>query len=257
MFLIDTHTHIYLPEFDEDRDEVIERGLKAGVLSFYLPNIDSSSIASMHNLADTYPENCFPMMGLHPCSVKPETWEQELGHIKYWLGKRKYAAIGEIGLDLYWDKTTFEIQSNALKLQCEWALEQKLPVVLHSRESTRECIDLVKPFAEQGLTGVFHCFSGNEEEAKEITGFGFFLGIGGVLTYKKSGLAEAIRDIATEFLVLETDAPYLSPVPFRGKRNEPAYISCVLNYLSTLRNIAPELLAKVILQNSTRLFNAI
>jgi len=236
---------------------MFRRAFDADVHTFYLPNIDSTSIPALHKLADAYPEICFPMMGLHPCSVKPETWKNELDIVESWLNKRAYTAVGEIGLDLFWDKSTLDIQVEALTIQCEWALQRNLPVVLHSRESTFECISTVKPFAERGLTGVFHCFSGNAEEAKEITDFGFFLGIGGVLTYKKSGLAEAVIGVPIEFLVLETDSPYLSPVPFRGKRNEPSYIPFILNTLSEQRNIEPEYLAASIRENSNRLYNTL
>ncbi|MEX1189607.1 MAG: TatD family hydrolase [Bacteroidia bacterium] len=256
MILIDTHTHLYLPEFDNDRNEMVKRAIDAGVEKFYLPNVDSETIESMHNLEAAFPENCIAMMGLHPCSVKPESYKTELALVREWLEKRKYAAVGEIGMDLYWDKSTFEIQKEALETQCKWALEFDLPIVIHSRESTQECIDIIKPFINQGkgLRGVFHCFSGTPEEAKAITEMGFYLGIGGVITYKKSTLAESIADVPLNKLVLETDSPYLSPVPYRGKRNESSYIRYVLEFLSESRRIGKKELAEITTQNANELF---
>jgi TatD DNase family protein len=254
MKLIDTHTHLYLPEFDADREAVVKRAIESGVERMYLPNVDSETIDEMHALEATFPENCFAMMGLHPCSVKPESYQQELELVKSWLDKRPYVAVGEIGLDLYWDKSTYEIQLEALKLQCEWALEKGLPVVIHSRESTQACIDIIKPYASGGLKGIFHCFSGTSVEAKEITDMGFLLGIGGVLTYKKSTLAIDIKDIPIEFLVLETDAPYLSPVPFRGKRNESSYLKHTLTYLAEARMLGVKELANITTANALALF---
>jgi TatD DNase family protein len=252
--LSDTHTHLYLPEFDNDRNAMIHRAFEAGVTEIYLPNVDSETISPLHALVDTYPQNCFPMMGLHPCSVKSESMENELALVKHWLDTRDYVAVGEIGLDLYWDKTTLDIQIEALKRQCEWAIEKELPVVLHCRESTAESIDVIRPFAERGLKGVFHCFSGTLEEAKMAIEMDFFLGIGGVLTFKKSGLAEIVSQIPLEYLVLETDAPYLAPVPFRGKRNESAYIRNILEALSDIRRIGKNELAEITTTNARRLF---
>jgi TatD DNase family protein len=252
--LSDTHTHLYLPEFDNDRNEMIQRAFEAGVTEIYLPNVDSETISPLHALVDAYPHNCFPMMGLHPCSVKPESMENELALVKHWLDSRAYVAVGEIGLDLYWDKSTLDIQIEALKRQCEWAIEKELPVVLHCRESTAESIEVIRPFAERGLTGVFHCFSGTLEEAKMAIEMDFFLGIGGVLTFKKSGLADIVTHIPLEYLVLETDAPYLAPVPFRGKRNESAYIRNILESLSDIRRIGKNELAEITTTNARRLF---
>lgn len=254
MQLIDTHTHLYLPEFNEDRHSMVQRAIDSGVYRMYLPNVDSETIDEMHALETAFPENCFAMMGLHPCSVKAETYKQELEVVKNWLNKRHYVAVGEIGLDLYWDKSTYDIQVEALKLQCEWALQKGIPVVIHSRDSTRECIDIIKPFASGGLKGIFHCFSGSSSEAKEITDMGFLLGIGGVITYKKSTLAEDIKDIPSSFLVLETDAPYLSPVPFRGKRNESSYLKHTLTYLAEARMIGVKDLANITTANALALF---
>ena len=252
--LSDTHTHLYLPEFDNDRNAMIHRAFEAGVTEIYLPNVDSETISSLHALVDAFPQNCFPMMGLHPCSVKLENMENELALVKSWLDTRDYVAVGEIGLDLYWDKSTLDIQIEALKRQCEWAVEKELPVVLHCRESTAESIEVIRPFAERGLRGVFHCFSGTLEEAKMAIEMDFFLGIGGVLTFKKSGLADIVSQIPLEYLVLETDAPYLAPVPFRGKRNESAYIRNILEALSDIRRIGKNELAEITTANARRLF---
>jgi len=252
---IDTHSHIYLPEFDADRNETVKRALAAGVQKIYLPNVDSETIEALHQLVAEFPENCIPMMGLHPCSVKPETFHSELAIVERLLKERAYAAVGEIGLDLYWDKSTFAIQVEALQTQCEWALALGLPVVIHSRSSTLEAIEVIEPFAKKGLKGVFHCFSGAAEEAKRIVAMDFMLGIGGVVTYKKSDLHLTIADIPNEYLVLETDAPYLSPVPFRGKRNEPSYIPYVLSTLAQYRKISEEKLADITTDNARKLFS--
>jgi len=252
---IDTHSHIYLPEFDTDRNETVKRAMAAGVQKIYLPNVDSETIEALHLLVAEFPENCIPMMGLHPCSVKPETYHAELAIVEKLLKERAYAAVGEIGLDLYWDKSTFAIQVEALQTQCGWALAQDLPVVIHSRSSTLEAIEIIEPFAKKGLKGVFHCFSGTTEEAKRIVAMDFMLGIGGVVTYKKSDLHLTIADIPNEYLVLETDAPYLCPVPFRGKRNEPSYIPYVLSTLAQYRNISEEKLAIITTDNARKLFS--
>ncbi len=255
--LSDTHTHLYLPEFDNDRNAMIHRAFEAGVTEIYLPNVDSETIFPLHALVDAYPQNCFPMMGLHPCSVKLENMENELALVKNWLDTRDYVAVGEIGLDLYWDKSTLDIQIEALKRQCEWAIEKEMPVVLHCRESTAESIEIIRPFAERGLKGVFHCFSGTLEEAKMAIEMDFFLGIGGVLTFKKSGLADIVSQIPLEYVVLETDAPYLAPVPFRGKRNESAYIRNILEALSDIRRIGKNELASITTANARRLFKRV
>lgn len=254
MQLIDTHTHLYLPEFNEDRAQMVKRAIDTGVSRMYLPNVDSETIDAMHNLEKEFPENCFAMMGLHPCSVKLDSYKDELALVKKWLDARQYVGLGEIGLDLYWDKTTFEIQVEALKIQCEWALEKGIPVILHSRESTQECINIIEPFAKRGLKGVFHCFSGTTEEASAIVAMGFYLGIGGGVTYKKSTLAADIKDIPNEYLLLETDAPYLSPVPFRGKRNESSYLKHTLTYLAEARMMGVKDLANITTANALALF---
>ncbi len=233
--LIDTHAHLYLPQFDEDRSEVIARARAAGVERVYLPNIDLDSVASMLELERAEPGFCFPMMGLHPCSVKDD-WEQQLAGVERWLAERSFAAVGEIGLDLYWDKSTLDAQREAFRRQVRWAKELGLPIVIHSREATRQVLDLLKEEQDDRLRGIFHCFSGSAEEARETVELGFYLGIGGVLTFKNSGLREAIAEIGLEHLVLETDAPYLAPVPYRGKRNESAYVRLVAEHLAKVKN---------------------
>lgn len=253
MKLIDTHCHLYTEEFKEDRDLMIQRALDAGVEKMYLPGIDSTEIEGMLALEAQYPTHCRAMMGLHPCYVK-ENYQNELQIVKDWLGKRSFAAIGEIGLDFYWDTQFKEQQYAAFDMQMEWALEYQLPIVIHTRNAMQETIERVKPFAARGLKGIFHCFSGSYESALQITQMGFLLGIGGVLTYKNAGLPKALENIGVEQMVLETDSPYLSPVPFRGKRNESSYIVYVAELLAQVKQIPLEELARITTANAERLF---
>ncbi|ACU57746.1 TatD family hydrolase [Chitinophaga pinensis] len=250
---IDTHAHLYGEDFSDDRTAVVERALAAGVERLYLPNIDSSSIAGMLALETEFPDKCFAMMGVHPCYVN-ENVDQELGIIKDWLAKRPFKAIGEIGLDFYWDKTHVEQQYKAFRTQLELAREYSLPVAIHSRESTRECIDEVKALQDGRLSGVFHCFSGTLEEAKEIIDLGFYLGIGGVVTFKKSGLDKILEEIDLANVVLETDAPYLAPVPYRGKRNESAYIPLIGEKIADVKNLKIADVAAITTNNALKLF---
>jgi len=252
--LIDTHAHIYLPRFDQDREAVMNRAAEAGVHQIFLPNVDSTTIPAMLKLEADYPARCFAMMGLHPCSVK-ENVEEELAIVKSWLNKRAFCAVGEIGMDLYWDKTFFQQQSDAFKKQIEWAIDLDIPIVIHSRESTEIVIEILREMKHPKLRGIFHCFSGNEKQAREIIELGFYLGIGGVLTYKKSTLPAAIKDIPVEWLVLETDSPYLPPVPFRGKRNESAYIHQIGDYLASIKQLPFAEIAKQTTENALRLFD--
>lgn len=253
MQLIDTHTHLYGKEFDKDRKETIARANAEGVSTFYLPAIDSESIPAMLQMEIDYPGQCIAMMGLHPCYVK-ENWQEELAIVKDWLGKRKFAAVGEIGLDFYWDKT-FEIQQyQAFEMQMQWALDFNLPINIHTRNAMQETIDRVKPFAEKGLKGIFHCFGGSYETAKQITDLGFLLGIGGVLTYKNAGLPEVLNKIPLEYIVLETDAPYLSPVPFRGKRNESSYLKYVVEKLCDVYGTSAAVIADETTANAKKVF---
>ena len=253
MILIDTHCHLYASEFDADRTLMIERAQHIGIQEFYLPGIDSEAIDGMLNLEKQYPNICFPMMGLHPCYVK-DNYLQELNIVENWLKQRKFVAIGEIGLDFYWDKTFATQQQEAFEQQMQWALDYRLPIVIHTREAMQATIDAVKPFAKEGLKGIFHCFSGSYESAKEILGMDFLLGIGGVVTYKNAGLSEVVGKLDLKHLVLETDAPYLSPVPFRGKRNESSYLEFVLKKIAEVKQITIEEVATITTQNAKELF---
>jgi TatD DNase family protein len=251
--LIDTHAHLYSRKFNDDRHEMVKRALAAGVSKIYLPNIDSESIEAMLKLEAAFPEHCFAMMGLHPCSVN-ETVEQELALVEKWLGERKWAGVGETGIDLYWDKTHFQLQQMAFARQIEWAKDLDLPIIIHSRESNEECIELVKKGQDGRLRGIFHCFSGTVDQAKRMIDLGFLLGIGGTVTYAKSELPEVLAQIPLEHIVLETDAPYLPPVPHRGKRNESAFIRLVADMISEIKVLPPATVAKVTTANATKLF---
>lgn len=251
--IIDTHCHLYHEDFDADRPAMMERAKAAGVGGFYLPAIDSSVIAAMLQMEAAYPQQCFAMMGLHPCSVK-ENYEAELRICEDWLQRRKFAAIGETGLDFYWDKTFTAQQYDAFKIQAGWAKQYKLPIVIHSRQSTQECIDVISGVQDGELGGVFHCFGGSLEEAMQITGLGFYLGIGGVITYKNAGLASVIAQLPLDKIVLETDAPYLTPVPFRGKRNESAYLSYIVKKIAEVKNMPVQQVEEITAQNAEKLF---
>ena len=253
MHIIDTHTHLYLEDFKDDIEEVMSRASFEGVTKFYLPNIDSSSIDDLLRLEEKYPEQCIAMMGLHPCSVK-ENYKNELKLVEEWLKKRPFAAVGEIGLDYYWDKTFTKEQKEAFQLQIEWALQHNLPIVIHSRDSLHDCIDIVRQNQNGKLKGIFHCFGGSAEEAKKIMDLGFLMGIGGVVTYKKAGLPKILSGIPVAHLVLETDAPYLTPVPFRGKRNEPAYLKYVIEKIAEAKNLSAFEIIEATTANAQNLF---
>lgn len=252
--LIDTHAHLYSSKFDHDRSEMVRRAIAAGVTRMYLPNVDSETIDSMLALEAEFPDHCFAMMGLHPSHVKPETYEQELAVVEDWLGRRQWAGIGETGIDLYWDKTTLSIQQIAFARQIEWAKDLGRPIIIHARESNEECLALVKTGQDGRLRGIFHCFSGTAEQAKRMIDLGFMLGIGGTLTYAKSELPAVLRDIPLEHIVLETDAPYLPPVPHRGKRNESAYVRLVAEMLSEVKVLPLAEIARVTTANALRMF---
>jgi len=254
MKLIDTHTHLYVNEFVADIDEVIKRATGEGVEKFYLPAIDSSETEALLALEKRYPDRIFAMAGLHPCSVK-ENFNEELNKIEEQLSRRKFAAVGETGLDFYWDKSFMKEQYQSFEKHVHWAIQYNRPLVIHTRNSMQETIDFVKKFKGQGLFGVFHCFSGSLQNAKEIIDAGFLLGIGGVLTFKNSGLADVIKDVDLEYLVLETDSPYLAPVPFRGKRNESSYIKYVAMKLADIKNISVEIVARQTTENAEVLFS--
>ena len=225
--MTDTHTHLFSSEFDADRDEVVARAVAAGVERFYLPNIDADTVDAMLELADAYPDRCSPMLGLHPTSVG-EDYDAQLGALEARLGERPWAAIGEIGTDLYWSDEFWPQQQIAFRRQCEWALALDRPIVVHSRNSIDETLDLIEPFATRGLRGVLHCFTGTVAQAERAVSQGLYLGIGGVVTYKKRGeLAQVVRTVPRDRLVLETDSPYLAPVPKRGRRNESAFVAFV------------------------------
>jgi TatD DNase family protein len=253
MIITDTHCHLYSDEFEEDIDAVIQRAEAEGVNKFYLPGIDSSAIPAMMSLEKRFPTMCFPMMGLHPCYVK-ENYRQELEIVSEWLAKRNFAAVGEIGLDYYWDKTFIAEQAAAFKTQIEWSIQYGLPISIHTRNAMQETINIIKEYAPKGARGIFHCFSGSYESAREIIQAGFYLGIGGVLTYKNAGLAEVLSKIDLKHLVLETDAPYLTPVPFRGKRNESSYLRYVLAKLAEVKNCSVEEVASVTSANAQNIF---
>ena len=248
--MIDTHAHIYLPEFDSDRDVIIQKAQQNGVDQILMPAIDSATHTSMLEVEKKF-DNCFSMMGLHPCSVK-ETFADEMAIIQDFLKERNFVAIGEIGIDLYWDKSTLNIQQRAFHEQIGLALQYQLPIVIHSRNATEECIEVVRQYP--GLTGVFHCFSGTLIQAQQIIDLGFMLGIGGVLTFKNAGLDAVIRELGMQNLILETDAPYLAPVPFRGKRNEPAYTKLVAEKLSSIVEMPIQQVEELTTRNAVKLF---
>lgn len=253
MNIIDTHTHLYLPEFAVDRSKMLKRAENEGVKTFLLPAIDSSTHQQMLDLEVETKGVCRSMMGLHPCSIKGD-FDRELKIAHNFLEKQRFIAIGEIGLDFYWDKTYTEQQYEAFHKQVEWALEFDLPIVIHSRNSIDECINVVKDHQKGNLRGVFHCFSGNSLQAKKIIDLGFYMGIGGVLTFKNSGVDIVMQEISLDNVVLETDAPYLAPVPFRGKRNEPSYLIYVIKKLSELKSISEEIVAAMTTANAKKLF---
>ena len=254
MQLIDTHTHLYLQDFAQDIDDVIQRAETEGVSHFLLPAIDGEVHDDMFALEKKFPGQCLAMAGLHPCSVK-ENYTEELRAVQELLEKRKFIAIGETGLDFYWDKTFTREQYESLKMHAEWAIHYNLPLVLHTRDAMQETIDIIKLYNGRGLKGVFHCFSGTAENAREIIDQDFLLGIGGVVTYKKSGLAEMLERVPMKNIILETDAPYLTPVPFRGKRNESSYLTFIAKKIAEIKNVDAEKVAAQTTENAIRLFN--
>ncbi|MDN3668185.1 TatD family hydrolase [Echinicola jeungdonensis] len=254
MHYIDTHAHIYSKKYDNDRDDVIRRCEEKGVKKIYMPNVDVDSIDPMLEAELKYPDVCVPMMGLHPCEVD-KNFEKQLYVIEEWLNKRDFVAIGEIGTDLYWDKSLFEYQKEALRIQVEWAKEKKLPIVLHCRESIDETIQIIEELKEENLTGIFHCFTGTVNQAKKIMEMDFLLGIGGVSTFKNGGLDKVLPEIGLGQLVLETDGPYLAPVPYRGKRNSPEYIPLIAERVGDLTENPLEKVAKITNFNANKIFN--
>ena len=254
MNLIDTHAHIYAADFKADQLETLRRAHEEGVTKILMPNIDHTSVDVMLETEATYPELCMAMMGLHPCSVKKD-FQQELYRIEDWLNKRKFIGIGETGIDLYWDKTFLAQQQEALQVQVDWAVQFKLPLILHTRDSFSETYEIISRNQHENLTGIFHCFSGTAEEAKKAIDLNFYLGVGGVATFKNGGLDKILPEIPLERIVLETDCPYLAPVPHRGKRNEPAYLKLIAEKVAQLKNISVEELAEATTANARKLFS--
>ena len=254
MIITDTHTHLYSEAFDEDRNEMIHRAINENVSRFFIPAIDSTYTESMLKLETEFPNHVFLMMGLHPTHVK-ENYMEELSHVEKMLSNRKFYAIGEIGIDLYWDKSTLPIQIKAFKHQIRLAKRYKLPIVIHCREAFDEIFEVLEAERSDDLFGIFHCFTGNLEQAKKAISYQMKLGIGGVVTFKNGGIDQFLGEIDLKHIVLETDSPYLAPKPFRGKRNESSYIVNVLDKLSELYGLSNEKIAEITTQNSKDVFN--
>lgn len=251
--LIDTHSHIYLEDFKDDIDDVVQNAYNNNIKKIVLPNIDSGSVKRLLDLHQSYPHLCFPLMGLHPTSVDGD-YKKELDAVQYWMEKHKFYGIGEIGIDLYWDNTYIEQQKDAFRVQVRLAKQKKLPIAVHVRNSFDEVYQIVKEEQDGELKGVFHCFTGSEDEARKIIDLGLFLGIGGVVTFKNSDLGEVLKSVKLGNLVLETDAPYLAPVPNRGKRNETSYIVYVAQKLADIYNVPVEQIAEITTKNARDLF---
>ncbi len=262
-YFIDTHCHLYYDPFDEDRDIMLQNAMKAGVQKFLLPNVDADSIPVMHQLCEQYPQNCFAMMGLHPCSVK-ENYLQDLAWVEQYLFQQsppfsfnKFVAVGEIGLDYYWDKTFIPQQKDAFRKQIQWAKQLQLPIAVHARDSLDDILQIIEEEQDGTLNGVLHCFTGNIQQAEKGIDLGFNLGIGGVVTFKNSGLDKLVEQISLKYLVLETDAPYLAPVPFRGKRNESAYLKIIAEKLSQIKQVTLDEISAVTTENAIKLFKLV
>ena len=254
MILTDTHTHLYSEQFKDDIDEVVQKAIKLGISRFFLPNIDSDYTAALLALAKKYPDNMFPLMGLHPCSVKAD-YQQELEQVEKMLSEHQIVAIGEIGIDLYWDKTFFKEQQAAFRHQIRLAKANNMPFVIHCRDAFDEIFEILDEENDENMRGIFHCFTGNLEQAQKIINYGGFkLGIGGVVTFKNAGLDKVVEQISLEHLVLETDAPYLAPVPYRGKRNESAYIIEIATKVASLKQVSIKEVAKITTANSKTVF---
>jgi len=253
MIITDTHTHLYSEQFDEDRNEMMQRAIDAGVSRLFIPAIDSTYFNAMLALEKQYPKNTFLMMGLHPTHVKDNV-EEELAFVKKQLNKRNFYAVGEIGIDLYWDKTFLKQQQHAFKTQINWAKEKNLPIVIHCRDAFDEIFEVLEEVKDERLIGIFHCFTGTLEQAKKAISYNMKLGIGGVVTFKNGKIDQFLNQIPLNHIVLETDAPYLAPSPFRGKRNESSYIINVLNKLADIYNSTAEEVAEITTQNSKKIF---
>ena len=253
MIITDTHTHLYSEQFDEDRNEMIQRAIDLGVSRFFIPAIDSNYLDAMLDLEKAFPENIFLMMGLHPTHVK-ENVEEELAFVKKWLDTRNFYAVGEIGIDLYWDKTFLKQQQQAFKTQIQWAKEKNLPIIIHCRDAFDEIFEVLEEVKDDKLFGIFHCFSGNLEQAKKAISYNMKLGIGGVVTFKNGKIDQFLNEIDIKNIVLETDSPYLAPTPFRGKRNESSYITKVVTKLAEIYNVSEKEIAEITTQNSKDIF---
>jgi TatD DNase family protein len=252
--LTDTHTHLYSEEFDSDRDAVMRRAFEAGVHRFFIPAIDSAHTAAMYELEQDYPDNVHLMMGLHPTSVQPDTYLRELEMVEEAFQQRDFIAVGEIGIDLYWDRSTLEIQKEAFRRQIHLARDKGLPIVIHCRESFNEIFDVLETENHDSLFGIFHCFTGTKEQAERAIGFNMKLGIGGVVTFKNGKIDQFLHEIDTEHIVLETDSPYLSPVPYRGKRNESSYLSLIAEKVASVYGVSAEEIARITTDNSKEIF---
>ncbi len=252
--LIDTHTHLYSEQFENDIDEVIARAKQNGVERFYLPAIDKSYTERMLTLESQHQDSMFAMMGLHPCSVHPDTIEEELAHVREWIDKRPFKAIGEIGIDLYWEKEFLQTQQDAFKTQIEWAKEKNLPIVIHCRDAFNEVFEVLEEVQDEKLFGIFHCFSGTKEEAQRAIDFNLKLGIGGVVTFKNGKIDQFLGDFDIKHIVLETDSPYLAPVPYRGKRNESSYLTHVCDKLVDIYRKTPAEIAEITTKNALDIF---
>ncbi len=254
MVLTDTHTHLYYEGNASARNAMMQRCLDNQITRLFLPNVDAASVPMVLNLVEDYPKNCFPMLGLHPCSVT-KNWEAELQAVKdQWDHKQKYYAVGEIGIDLYWEQNLLEEQQQAFSTQIQWAKEAGLPIVIHCRAAFKEVFSILKEEHNENLRGIFHCFSGDLEQANQIIELGFYLGIGGVVTYKNAGLDKVVQQISPEHLVLETDSPYLPPVPFRGKQNESSYLTYIAQKIADLHQQSVETIAETTTRNSEKIF---
>lgn len=253
MIITDTHTHLYSEAFDKDRDEVIQRAIKANITRFFIPAIDSTYTEAMFKLESDYPDNVFLMMGLHPTHVK-ENYISELNHVKKALSKRRFYAVGEIGIDLYWDTSTLGIQQDAFRIQIQLAKQYNLPIVIHCRDSFDEIFEILEEEKDDALFGIFHCFTGTLEQAYQAISYNMKLGIGGVSTFKNGKIDQFLNQIDLKHIILETDSPYLAPKPYRGKRNESSYIIKVLEKLSDIYEISEDKIAEITTQNSIDIF---
>jgi TatD DNase family protein len=255
-YYVDSHAHIYAKEFLEDQEDMLRRAQESAIGKIFMPNVDHTSIDAMMETESRHPGFCYATMGLHPCSVKKD-FQRELYIVEEWLSRRKFAAVGEMGTDLYWDKTFWEEQKEAFRIQVGWAKQYKLPVIIHCRETIDETIQMVEQLQDGTLSGVFHCFTGTAEQANAVIKLNFYLGIGGVATFKKGGLDTVLPEVPLEKIILETDSPYLAPTPHRGKRNEPSYIPFIANKVAEFKNVAVAAVQHQTTQNALQLFQQI